>query len=82
MSYNDSTLHVDSQSHPVTLNLPAINGNIRFSIVDCGGRSSSNVISVVPRSGDHIVGQDIFYIDSNYGSILVHNDNVNNWYIG
>lgn len=70
-----------------TVTLPAISsvGEIKLSIVDEGGNSGNNNITVAYASGDFLLGlngnANTYLINSNYGSITLYNDGGNSWFI-
>lgn len=74
-------------SGAVSLDLPSIiSGYAKITIVDEGGMAKTNNITInpYPFSGNKIMGQDSYVINSNYGSVsLYHNGNFGdpNWFI-
>ena len=74
-------------SGTVLITLPNIGvlGEAQFRIVDEGGYSSINNITVAYAVGDLLLGLDgsanTYIINSDYGSIRLYNDGVNKWFI-
>lgn len=79
----DSTLNVDTNTIQTlcTITLPLISsaGQKRYFITDSTGKAGLYNIRVVPSGSDTIVGTSSVTINSNYSSISMYNNEVNNW---
>ena len=91
-SYNvlesDNTINVNYsgsekwwQYDDVTITLPEIStvGQKRYFITDVGGNAGDTNIVVVRSGSDTIMGEKSFTINSDYSSISMYNDELNNW---
>lgn len=70
-----------------TVTLPSISslGEIKISVVDEGGNSGNNNITIAYASGNYLFGlngsSNVYLINSDYSSVTLYNDGSINWYI-
>jgi len=81
----DQFVYVDTRSAagPVTITLPIIaeTGLRILTIVDSGGKSSANNITIRPSGSDQISGASGFLISTDYASVSLCNNKDRDWYI-
>jgi|APSaa5957512622_1039677.scaffolds.fasta_scaffold64149_1 hypothetical protein len=73
-----------TSSSAVTINLPQISGLSKstvINIVDEGGNSSNNNITINSFAGDTIVGDTSILVNNDYISITVYDDGSTGWFI-
>lgn len=82
--YTDYFIACDTSSSAITINLPAITGDIvaGFMIVvkDEGLNAITNNITIDPNGSDTIEGETTYTIDRNGQSLSIYNDGTN-WFI-
>jgi hypothetical protein len=86
VSESDDILNVTlSLTTPVTMNLPVISGLSGLSIiniVDAGGNSALNNITITPNGSDTIIGEASLVINSDYETSTIYSESgLSNWFI-
>ena len=77
--------YTNQNTGPAAINLPVANTYVNklLRIVDEGGDASNNNITIIPSSGEHILGSTSYVMNTSYGSVTMYSngESPGKWFI-
>ena len=77
--------YTNQNTGPAAINLPVANTYVNklLRIVDEGGDASNNNITIIPSSGEHIIGSTSYVMNTSYGSVTMYSngESPGRWFI-